>query len=86
MSTHLCLYIVRVIFIFHDAAALDDFLVNSVTIGASADAAAKIEDKGDAGSGEIVLNNISIYQIIDNGLALELMVSGTKYWPDSKLN
>ena len=77
---------VRVIFIFHNAAALDDFLTNGVTIGASASAAAKLDDKGNAGSGEVVLNNMSIYQITDNGLALELMVSGTKYWPDSKLN
>lgn len=77
---------VRVVFIFHDAAALDDFLINGVTIGASADAAVKFDDKGDAGSGEIVLNDMSIYQITDNGLALELMVTGTKYWPDSKLN
>ena len=77
---------IRVVFIFHNAAALDDFLTNGVTIGASATAAAKLEDRGDAGSGEVVLNDMSIYQITDNGLALELMVSGTKYWPDSKLN
>ena len=77
---------VRVIFIFHNAAALDDFIANGVTIGASATAAAKIDDKGDAGSGEVVLNDMSIYQITDNGLALDLMVSGTKYWPDSNLN
>lgn len=77
---------VRVIFIFHNAAALDDFIANGVTIGASATAAAKIDDRGDAGSGEVVLNDMSIYQITDNGLALDLMVSGTKYWPDSNLN
>ena len=77
---------VRVVFVFHNAAALDDFLANGVTIGASADAAAKIDDKGDAGSGELVLNDMSIYQITDNGLALELMISGTKYWPDADLN
>lgn len=77
---------VRVVFVFHNSAALDDFLTNGVTIGASANAAAKLDDKGQAGSGEIVVNNMSIYQITDNGLALEMMISGTKYWPDSDLN
>lgn len=77
---------VRVIFIFHNAAALDDFLVNGVTIGASATAAAKLDGRGEDGSGEIVVNDMSVYQITDNGLALEMMISGTKYWPDSKLN
>ena len=77
---------VRVVFIFHNAAALDDFLINGFTIGASATASAKIDDRGDAGSGEVVLNDISMYQITDNGLAVELMVTGTRYWPDSRLN
>lgn len=77
---------VRVVFVFHNDAALDDFLINGITIGASANAAAKLDDKGQAGSGELVVNNMSIYQITDNGLALEMMISGTKYWPDSNLN
>lgn len=77
---------VRVVFVFHNKAALEDFLVNGVTIGANADAAAKVSDKGAAGSGQVVLNNMSVYQITDTGLALELMITGTKYWPDAKLN
>ena len=77
---------VRVVFVFHNQAALDSFLLNGISIGANADAAAKLSDKGDAGSGQIVLNNMSVYQITDNGLALELMITGTKYWPDAKLN
>ncbi len=77
---------VRVVFVFHNDFALDSFIASGITIGANATAAAKLDDKGDAQSGEIVINNMSIYQITDNGLALELMISGTKYWPDSKLN
>ncbi len=77
---------VRVVFVFHDAAALDDFITNGVTIGASVDAAIKLDDKGVAKNGEIALNSMSIYQITDKGLALEVMISGTKYWPDSDLN
>ena len=77
---------VRVVFVFHNQTALDDFLFNGISIGANADAAAKLSDKGDAGSGQIVLNNMSVYQITDNGLALELMITGTKYWPAAKLN
>lgn len=77
---------IRAVFVFHNAAALDDFITNGVTIGASATAAAKLGDKGEAGSGELVVNNMSVYQITDNGLALEMMISGTKYWPDSDLN
>ena len=43
------------------------------------DCSAKLEDKGEAGSGELVVNNMSIYQIADYGLALETMISGAKY-------
>lgn len=77
---------VRVVFVFHNDLALDNFLVNGVTIGASASAVAKLDDKGDSESGELVINDMSVYQITDNGLALELMISGTKYWPNSTLN
>jgi lipid-binding SYLF domain-containing protein len=77
---------VRAVFVFHNAAALDDFIANGVTIGANVTAAAKLGDKGEAGSGELVVNDMSVYQITDKGLALEMMISGTKYWPDSGLN
>lgn len=76
----------RAVLVFHNAAALDDFITNGITIGASATAAAKLGDKGEAGSGELVVNNMSVYQITYKGLAFELMVSGTKYWSDSHLN
>ena len=77
---------VRVVFVFNNAKALDDFIDSGITIGAGADAAIKLDDKGEALGGQITVNDMSIYQITDKGLALEVMISGTKYWPSSDLN
>jgi hypothetical protein len=40
------------------------------------------------GAGEVlgVGGPMEIYQITDTGIALQVVVSGTKYWPDGKLN
>lgn len=76
----------RVVCVFHNAEVLDGFLLNGVIIGANASASAKLDDKGEASGGELIINNMSIHQMTDNGLAVELMVSGTKYWPDASLN
>lgn len=71
---------------FHNAEAQDDFITNRVTIGASVTAAAKHDNKGEAGSGDLLANNMSVCQITDKDMALELMILGTKYWPDSNFS
>jgi lipid-binding SYLF domain-containing protein len=76
----------RAIFIFHDQNTMNRFIESGWEFGGHADAAAKASDKGAAVGGEILLDNITIYQLTESGLALQATVKGTKYWQDSALN
>ena len=76
----------RVVFVFHNQDTLNRFVEDGWAFGAQADAAAKASDKGTAVGGEITVDNITIYQLTESGLALQATVKGTKYWKDSELN
>jgi len=76
----------RAVFIFHDTITMNDFINSGWQFGAHADAAAKASDKGGAVSGEVLIDNITIYQLTEAGLALQATVKGTKYWQDDDLN
>lgn len=76
----------RAVFVFHDRARMDNFVTHGWEVGGHADAAAKAGDKGGALAGEILLDGITVYQLTENGLALQATVKGTKYWRDSELN
>lgn len=76
----------RAVFVFHDESALERFLDIGVSVGGQADAAAKAGDLGVAVSGEAVVDNITVYQLTQSGLALQATIKGTRYWQDSDLN
>ena len=76
----------RVVMIFHTADAMERFMEYGVGVGAQADAAAVASDQGGAVGGELQLDNITVYQITETGLALQATIKGTKYWLDSELN
>lgn len=76
----------RAVFVFHDKATMDKFINSGWEFGGHADAAAKAQDKGGAVGGEVLVDNITIYQITEAGLALQATVKGTKYWKDAELN
>jgi len=76
----------RAVFIFHDESSLDQFIDSGWTFGGQADAAAKAGDLGAAVAGEAVIDNITIYQLTQSGLALQATVKGTRYWKDADLN
>ena len=76
----------RAVFIFHNAEAMDRFVNQGWSFGGQADAAAKAGDLGAAVGGEAILDNISIYQLTESGLALQATVKGTRYWQDDELN
>ena len=76
----------RAVFVFHDRAALERFLDVGVSIGGQADAAAKAGDLGAAVSGEAIVDNVTVYQLTQSGLALQATIKGTRYWRDPKLN
>jgi lipid-binding SYLF domain-containing protein len=72
----------RAIFIFHDHNTMNKFIESGWEFGGHADAAAKASDIGAAVGGEILLDNITIYQLTESGLALQATIKGTKYWKD----
>lgn len=76
----------RAVFVFHDHNTLNKFIESGWEFGGHADAAAKASDKGGAVAGEILLDNITIYQLTESGLALQATIKGTKYWKDEALN
>ena len=77
----------RGVFVFHTRKALDNFLEYGWDFSGQADAAAKSSDKGGEGSvAGTIVDGASIYQLTENGLALQATLQGTKYWKSKKLN
>lgn len=77
----------RTVFIFDDRKVLDGFLKNGWQFGAEADAAAKGGAVGAAASGAVaVAPGLRMYQLTENGLALQATVHGTKFWRDAFVN
>jgi lipid-binding SYLF domain-containing protein len=75
------------VFVFHDPESLDDFINTGLDLTGTADAAAKVGEKGDAiGGAADVLPGVRIYQLTDSGLIAQAMLQGTKYWRDDSLN
>jgi len=75
----------RIVFVFHDAETMADFIEKGWEFGGQADAAAKAGEKGGAVGGEAVLDRVTVYQLTESGLALQATVKGTRYWVDEKL-
>lgn len=76
----------RAVFVFHDTRTMNKFIQSGWEFGGHADAAAKAGKSGGAIGGEALIDNISIYQLTESGLALQATVKGTKYWKDDELN
>lgn len=76
----------RLVFVFHSQAALTRFINDGWAFGGQMDAAAKAQNKGDAIGGEMTVDNITIYQLTESGLALQATIKGTKFWRDDSLN
>lgn len=76
----------RLVFVFHGKDSMNRFIESGWAFGAQADAAAKASDKGTAVGGEITVDNMTIYQMTETGLALQATVKGTRFWKDETLN
>ena len=76
----------RAVFIFHDERTMNRFINNGWQFGGYADAAAKASDKGSAVGGEIVIDNITVYQLTESGLALQAIIKGAKFLKNDELN
>ncbi|KEA54596.1 hypothetical protein DT73_00065 [Mangrovibacter sp. MFB070] len=83
------------VMVFHDRDSLDKFISNGYVVGADANAAAQYKDKGSsagatakgvAPDSAALPAKVSVYEITEKGLAVQAMLNGYKYWPDSDLN
>lgn len=77
----------RVVFIFETESALNEFVNSGWEFGGQATAAASYDNKGGAYQGAVsVMPGVWMYQLTDEGLALELTGKGTKYYKNDELN
>jgi lipid-binding SYLF domain-containing protein len=77
----------RGVFVFANHDAFEQFVESGWEASAQADAAAKSGEKGGAAAGAItVAPGVDLYQLTENGLALQATIQGTKYYKDDDLN
>jgi len=75
------------VFVFHTEKAFNNFVDNGWDFSGQADAAAKSGKKGGAESAAgTIINGVSVYQMTENGLALQATLQGTKFWRNKALN
>lgn len=76
-----------VVFVFENANVFNEFVNSGWELGGQTTAAAKLDDTGASLSGAMSVSpGVWIYQLTDDGLALELTMKGTKYMKDDDLN
>ncbi len=77
----------RIVFVFHTEKAARDFIESGWDFSGQGDAAAKAGDTGTSiDIAATIIGGTSIYQITENGLALQATLQGTKYYKDKNLN
>ena len=77
----------RLVWVFENQADLSRFIDSGWEFGGQVSAAAKTNDKGAAFAGAMSVSpGIWLYQLTDDGLALEFTGKGTKYYKDDDLN
>ncbi|MCQ8878298.1 YSC84-related protein [Pseudoalteromonas shioyasakiensis] len=76
----------NVVMVFHNQDALNRFIEHGWAFGGNADAAAKYQDQGGAIVAEAIADQVTVYSLTENGLALQAVLKGTKFWVDSELN
>jgi lipid-binding SYLF domain-containing protein len=78
----------RLVWVFEKKSDLDRFINSGWELGAQATASAKVAGQGASVlEGAVsVMPGVWLYQMTDDGLALELTAKGTKYYRDDALN
>ena len=76
-----------VVFVFDNHTVLADFIESGWQLGGQGTAGVVSDDEGGALAGAIsVTPGVWVYQMTDEGIALELTGKGTKYYKDDELN
>lgn len=77
----------RVIFVFDNDKAFNNFVNSGWQFGGQSTAALKTENKGVAMAGAAsVSDGVWMYQLTDKGVAVEITAKSTKYYKDNDLN
>jgi len=77
----------RLVWVFEKQKDLDNFIKSGWELGGQASAAAQTGDKGTSFAGAMSVSpGVWLYQLTDDGLAVELTAKGTKYYRDDELN
>lgn len=77
----------RLVWVFENHKDVDAFINSGWQLGGQTSAAAKMGDQGGAFAGAMSVSpGVWVYQLTDDGLALELTAKGTKYYKDDNLN
>lgn len=76
----------RLVWVFENQSVLSSFINSGWEFGGQATAAAQASGYGGAFAGAMSVSpGVWLYQLTDDGLALELTVKGTKYYKDGDL-
>lgn len=77
----------KLVWVFENHTDVNKFINSGWEFGGQTSAAAKLGDQGGAFAGAMSVSpGIWLYQLTDEGLALELTGKGTKYYKDDELN
>ena len=78
----------RLVWVFETAGKLNEFISKGWELGAQATASAQMSGQGsEVYAGAMSVSpGIWLYQLTDDGLAVELTAKGTKYYKDASLN
>ena len=77
----------RLVWVFQTEEALNSFISSGWELGSQATAAAQYDGQGAGLAGAVAISKgVWLYQLTDDGLAVELTAKGTKYYRDDDLN
>jgi lipid-binding SYLF domain-containing protein len=77
----------KLVWVFENKVDLDAFINSGWELGGQTSAAAQLNDQGKSLTGAMsVKPGVWLYQMIGDGLAVELTAKGTKYYKDDDLN
>jgi lipid-binding SYLF domain-containing protein len=77
----------KLVWVFENKVDLDAFVNSGWELGGQTSAAAQLNDQGKSITGAMSIKpGVWLYQMIGDGLALELTAKGTKYYKDDDLN
>jgi lipid-binding SYLF domain-containing protein len=76
----------RAVFVFNNPKAMYMFIQEGWEFGGDADAAFKVGEGGAAAGDAFAANDVDVYQFTNQGVALQAMLNGTRFWRDTELN